>query len=100
MPPECLSMDEYNLKADTYTFALVLWEMLSTQTPYAHARKRKQLIEHVVKENRRPTIHGSWPQSIQRMLKSSFGADPENRPVSAIYVIERLYNFLFMIYSI
>ena len=51
MAPECLSGKEYNLKADVYSFAIILWEILAGQTPHAFARQTRHLTHHVVNEN-------------------------------------------------
>jgi serine/threonine protein kinase len=51
MAPECLTFGEsYNMKADIYSFAIILWEMLSASQPYAFVRRRDELIQHVGKE--------------------------------------------------
>ena len=72
MEPEVLSEDAYNMKANVYTFAIVLWEMLSLRTPYVIAKGRyHQLIDFVVLKQGRPYIEESWCR-IQEMLKSSF----------------------------
>ncbi|KAL7531009.1 hypothetical protein ACHAXR_003801 [Thalassiosira sp. AJA248-18] len=84
MAPECLSGSPYNLKSDVYSFAMVLWEMLSGKTPHAFVRRRHQLIHYVVEENGRPVIDESWPSSIQGMMESSFDSEIEKRPVSAL----------------
>ncbi len=47
MAPEVLLLQGYNLKADVYSFALVLWEMLSAQTPFAGIKTKGDLIDHV-----------------------------------------------------
>ena len=50
MAPECLVLSEaYNMKADVYSFAIILWEMLSASRPYAFVKSREQLIQHVGK---------------------------------------------------
>lgn len=49
MAPEILLLQGYNLKADVYSFALVLWEMLSAQTPFAGIKTKDDLIEQVSK---------------------------------------------------
>lgn len=47
MAPEVLSSKTtYNLKADVYTFGVVLWEVLSLEKPYAFIRSMDTLIEH------------------------------------------------------
>ena len=87
MAPECLSGEDYNLKADVYTFAIVMWKMLAGGTPYSFVRNRDQLYYHVVEERGRPEIDKSWPTSIKGMLESSFDADIEKRPVSEKYLL-------------
>ena len=105
--------DAYNLKADVYSFAIVLWEILSVRTPYAFARKRHQLINYVgklntfiskhpfgsscaqetvhlyapVEEHGRPEIDLAWPVDVQETLKSSFDNDLGKRPVSIVPAI-------------
>ena len=88
MSPECLMGDAYNLKADVYTFAIVLWQMLTGETPYFFVRGKDQLLQYVIEEGGRPEIEDDghhnqqhWPTNIKRMMKSSFDADHENRPV-------------------
>ena len=83
LAPECLSGEEYNLKADVYTFAIVMWQMLSVETPYAFVKNMNQLCYHVVEENGRPYIDDDWPTQITDMLRSSFDADINKRPVSS-----------------
>ncbi|KAL7523202.1 hypothetical protein ACHAXR_000063 [Thalassiosira sp. AJA248-18] len=51
MAPECLSGDAYNMKVDVYSFAIVLWEMLSGSSPYMCVRGKEDLINHVGKTN-------------------------------------------------
>ena len=83
MSPETLSGRPYNLKSDVYTFAIVLWEILSLETPYVFIRRRDQLEDYIVNGNGRPTIDENWPISIQGLLESSFDSDMGKRPVSA-----------------
>lgn len=51
MAPELLAvpMKEYNLKADVYTFGIVLWQMFSLQLPFSFARSREELLDYVGK---------------------------------------------------
>ena len=48
MAPEVL-VDEpyYNLKADVYTYGIVLWQMLSLQVPFLEIKKKDELIDYV-----------------------------------------------------
>ncbi len=93
MAPECLAGEEYNMKADVYSFSIVVWEIISGQTPYAFVRKRQQLIHQVVNEHVRPIVKETWPSSIQGMLESSFDACIVKRPVSlAALLADSLYQ--------
>ena len=94
MAPECLSDKDYNLKADVYSFSIILWEILTARTPYAFVRRRHQLINYVVEENGRPDIDESWPTSIQGMLESSFDSEIDKRPVSQLLM--SLYSCKFV----
>ena len=86
MAPECLDDKPYNLKADVYSFTIILWEILSGSTPYGFVKRRRQLIQQVVNENARPIIDKRWPAGIVGMLESSFEADIGLRPVSYYHV--------------
>jgi serine/threonine protein kinase len=80
MAPEMLVHKPYNMKADIYSFAIVLWELLAGRTPYAFVRRQHHLIQHVVHENGRPDIQESWPDSIKDVLRNGFDADIKTRP--------------------
>ena len=49
MAPEVLvdPPEKYNMKADVYSFSIVLWEMLSLTSPFSHVRSKRQLVDIV-----------------------------------------------------
>jgi hypothetical protein len=50
MAPEVMGHEpKYNLKADVYTFGVLMWEVLALQKPYAFARSMSVLVDHVGK---------------------------------------------------
>ena len=50
MAPEVLGSDPmYNLKADIYTFSIVMWEVLALMKPFAFVRGKSQLIDYIGK---------------------------------------------------
>jgi len=85
MAPECLSGSAYNMKADVYSFAVVLWEILSGRTPYAFVKGVHHLTSQVVVKKNRPIIDKSWPSSIQGMLGSSFDSEIDKRPTMELW---------------
>ena len=48
MAPEVAKGQPYNLKCDVYSFALVLWEMLVGQKPYATLANASDELKQVV----------------------------------------------------
>ena len=51
MAPEVLvdPPEDYNMKADVYTFGIVLWEMFALEVPYNNVRSRDTLVSFVGK---------------------------------------------------
>ena len=84
MAPECLIRKAYNMNADVYSFAVVLWEILTGKTPYGFVKGRYSLIHQIVEDNVRPSIDESWPYSIQGLLHRSFDSEIGMRPVSSL----------------
>ena len=93
MAPEILSGRPYNIKADVYSFAIVLWEILSGQTPFGFVRERRHLVNFVVNENGRPEIPDGFPDSIKSMLTNSFDSNIPTRP-DMISVLECIRDVL------
>ncbi len=89
------------MKADVYSFAVLLWAILSGETPYAFATTIHELADFIVNKDGRPGIHESWPVNIKQVLESSFDSDPKCRPVSAFLPDSKknVYNSLSYIQS-
>lgn len=85
MAPECLAEKDYNMKADVYTFAIVLWQMLAGRKPYGFIKSRSQLIHAVIAKGNRPHIEECWPDHIRGMIESSFEANPDKRPKMRLF---------------
>ncbi len=82
MAPEVALSKPYNETADTYSFAVLCWQMFSLDAPYEHIKTVAQLEKSVVRGGVRPKIDPSWGDSICRMLRESFVGNP-NRPSMA-----------------
>jgi serine/threonine protein kinase len=87
MSPEVLKEvpDHYNLKADVYTFSLVVWQILSLKKPYAFVQSRQELVDHVVNQGGRPEIPPSWPEAIKERLSAAFDVEMANRPTMSSF---------------
>mmetsp|Transcript_4526 Transcript_4526/g.8051 ORF Transcript_4526/g.8051 Transcript_4526/m.8051 type:complete len:568 (-) Transcript_4526:330-2033(-) len=79
MAPEVFLGQYYNVKADVYSWSMVLHAMLSLQRPFEmyNAELHKLLV---CQEGVRPTIFKKWPEQIQLLLKKSWAANPLSRP--------------------
>eukprot|EP00985_Skeletonema_marinoi_P027460 scaffold22555_cov119-Skeletonema_marinoi.AAC.1 len=87
MSPEVLKgePDPYNLKADVYTFSIVVWQILSLQQPFSFVQSRDELVDHVVNQGGRPEIPSSWPKAIKEKLGAAFDVDMSIRPTMSSF---------------
>ena len=79
MAAEVAMGKNYNESCDTYSFAILLWEMLALQIPYAGYTK-SNLENSVWQEPHvRPEVDVCWPVPIKLLLKRAWGADIKGR---------------------
>lgn len=79
MAVEVIRKEPYNLKADVFSFSVLLWEIMALCKPY------DGLLGHQVKESvsifgERPSVPRSWPVSIRRLLRRGWSESISNRP--------------------
>jgi len=92
MAVEVIRKQPYNLKADVFSYSILLWELMALTKPY------DGLVGHQVKEcvsvfGERPSIPRSWPTAIRRLLRRGWSENIEDRPVMA-EVLEVLKKLL------
>ena len=79
MAPEVANGQPYNAKCDTYSFAILLWEILALKPPY-ELYTPKSLREKVYNGlHKRPPVDESWTQAMKLCLKRSWGQDVATR---------------------
>lgn len=78
MAPEVALNQAYNIKADTYSFAIVFWQLCSLTVPYA-AYDVRMHADLVVRRGYRPKILRSWPVSWGDLITKSWDTDIEVR---------------------
>ena len=96
MAPEILMCStSYDVKADVYSYGIVLWELLTGEIPYNDVPVEK-LPYLVVQEKLRPTIPPDTPPDLANLITACWSTDPKQRP-SFINIItlfnESKYHF-------
>lgn len=72
MAPEVANEQPYNATCDSYSFAILFWEMLSCRTPY-ELYTPKSLREKVYNgAHKRPPVDEEWPVTMKLLLKRSW----------------------------
>ena len=79
MSPEVVNSKPYGLKADVFSFCMLLHEIMALIKPFDKL-EGKEVKHEVAILGRRPVIDKSWPVCIQRLLHRGFLEAPEGRP--------------------
>jgi hypothetical protein len=79
MSPECARGEDYNAKAEVYTFALLLHELISLEKPYENipADLHDELVFY---QGARPPIPETWPVEFANLLEDSWSDIISDRP--------------------
>mmetsp|Transcript_3419 Transcript_3419/g.6236 ORF Transcript_3419/g.6236 Transcript_3419/m.6236 type:complete len:419 (-) Transcript_3419:574-1830(-) len=81
MAPEVWKEKPYNEKADLYSYAVLVWVILTLEMPYFEfARDVVLLTKRVMDEGHRPPINGKWPKKLQILLGKAWSEDMNKRP--------------------
>ena len=81
--PEILNGDKtYDESVDVYSFALILYYMLSSDLPWPGTDGLKAGQKAAFK-NDRPPLPRHWDEKITQLLRASWDADPALRPAAA-----------------
>jgi serine/threonine protein kinase len=90
MAPEVANGKPYNATCDSYSFAILLWEMLSLKPPY-ELYTPKSLREKVYNgAHKRPLINEEWSVPMKLLLKRGWAKDLQDRStMHAIVLILR-----------
>eukprot|EP00698_Gefionella_okellyi_P011806 TRINITY_DN3136_c0_g4_i4.p1 TRINITY_DN3136_c0_g4~~TRINITY_DN3136_c0_g4_i4.p1 ORF type:complete len:572 (+),score=101.65 TRINITY_DN3136_c0_g4_i4:93-1808(+) len=88
MAPEVLRSEAYSIRADVYSFAIVLWELVTLQAPHPRMQYY-ELIRRVADEGLRPVIPPTVPSVIAQLIKDCWAEDPHARPLFPV-ILKRL----------
>jgi serine/threonine-protein kinase TNNI3K len=91
MSPEVANSQDYNHKAEAYSFASVLWEMCSHTKPFTEFSSPELFKEEVAK-GFHPKINPKWPADLQSLLKDCWALEIPQRPefCQVVLVLELL----------
>jgi serine/threonine protein kinase len=79
MAPEVVECEPYDTKCDVFSFAILLWELLSLK-PAFKGYSRREYLERVARGGERQSINRHWPSSTRTIMKEAWEHDPEKRP--------------------
>uniref|UniRef100_A0A8C6TFX4 Protein kinase domain-containing protein n=1 Tax=Neogobius melanostomus TaxID=47308 RepID=A0A8C6TFX4_9GOBI len=79
MAPEVIQSLPVSETCDTYSYGVVLWEMLTREVPFK-GFEGLQVAWLVVEKQERLTIPTSCPASFAELMKKCWQADPKERP--------------------
>ena len=82
MAPELLKNSEFNEKIDVYSFAIILWEILTFQPlfPEYGDSQGNLFLKHMTESNLRPQLPTNCPAPLSRLITSCWDENPANRP--------------------
>lgn len=88
--PEVLRNQKYSVKADVYSFGIVMWEVCTRMDPYTGVAPF-QVVVQVATSGLRPGIPPFCPQAWLELMTECWSENPERRP-SFAEIVERLQN--------
>eukprot|EP00741_Cyanophora_paradoxa_P011412 tig00020556_g11023.t1 len=77
--PEVLRNERYSEKVDIYSYAIVIWEMLTGEVPYSDLSPIQAAVA-VAEKNVRPEIPKGTPAGLAQLISEMWDPVPANRP--------------------
>ena len=79
MAPEVAKHLPYNHKVDTYSFGIILCELLSFNKSFT-GLDIDEYFEKVVHSGLRPVINNKWPNQLNSLMTKCWSSDVDTRP--------------------
>ena len=79
LAPEILSGGENTTSSDIYSFAMIVYSIITGEIPFENELNQENLFEKI-KNGHRPNINTKIPQSCQQLIECCWSQDPSARP--------------------
>jgi serine/threonine protein kinase len=79
MAPEVAECKPYGCECDVYSFAILVWEILSLKPAYK-GYSRREYVDRVVQKEERLVINKQWPPLTRLMIREGWETEPTKRP--------------------
>jgi len=80
MAPEIFTQStNYTVKADMFSYTLVLWELLAGELPFNHLKPAAAAADMAYR-NVRPPINPAWPKNFCDLMARGWSEDSNERP--------------------
>ncbi|KAH7680844.1 Dual-specificity kinase protein [Dioscorea alata] len=86
MAPEVINHQRYDQKADVFSFAVVLWELLTSKIPYDTLTPLQAALG--VRQGLRPELPENTHPILSDLIQRCWEADPAKRPSFAEIIVE------------
>lgn len=91
MAPEVINHQPYDQKADVFSFAIVLWELVTAKVPYDTMTPLQAALG--VRQGLRPDLPSTGHPKLLELMQKCWDADPSNRPSFSDIIAELEYLF-------
>jgi tRNA A-37 threonylcarbamoyl transferase component Bud32 len=93
MAPEIMAKTHYDLKADIYSFALILWALWVQKEPFTEFEHPWEIARHVLEGNR-PIIPQDCPDAFRDLVTQCWATDPALRPTAEqlVTILETMFD--------
>jgi len=79
MAPEVIRHETYSQTADMYSYAIVLWQLLTREEPFANLGQIEAAVS-VSMEHARPPLPSGTPRPVLDLIEECWREDPQQRP--------------------
>lgn len=91
MAPEVMTDTKYDIKADVYSFGILMYEIITDSIPYQN-EKPFTLMNKIKYENLRPQFNVQLKESLQLLIEQCWSSDPKDRPTFDEIFYKLAYN--------